>query len=98
MYPKLENVIKQDDKSTIKIEVSVIVDRENFEYKVSVWKRGFRKKKFENICNDWNDDYKYRELSMAARRLFDAEKMLEYVSKMDILRTKMSLWNHLKPC
>lgn len=92
---KYEEMIKRDDGSRVRIRVELKISFRGWGYQVLIHHCLPRKRTWSN-CYD-SDSYEYRKLSMEDRRIYAADKELNYISASEIKEAKLKLWENLKP-
>ncbi len=94
-----EKIIRREDGSRIKIEVSVYMDgfgggKPKYRFHVSSCEKG--KRTFKNVYN-FDRDYTWRALKMDDRLIYSQNKYLEHVSAEEVNQAFLELWEMLKP-
>lgn len=94
---KAEKEFKRDNGDTIKLSISPYMGLygDDFEWKIYLYKRKHRKRKFFNI--DCNDDYTYRKLPLGKERTdYRMRFILSHVSIEEIREVKMMIVEQIK--
>ncbi|MCP4356295.1 MAG: hypothetical protein GY793_11870 [Proteobacteria bacterium] len=94
-----EKIIRREDGSRIKIEVSVYMDghgggKPRYDFTVTLCEKG--KRTFKGVHN-FDYDYTWRAMSMEDRKKYCKNKYLEYVSTEEVNQAFLELWEMLKP-
>lgn len=90
-----EEVFKRPDGSKVMIRVNFWLNNIVPNYDITVYKCEKGKRTWRGTID--TDDYKYRSLSPDDRKTFRREKILEFVTKDEILQASSVIWNKLKP-
>jgi len=95
---KHEKIFIREDKSKIKIIVTFRSDswiHSAPEWNYEIEKQAAGKRKWIKV--EYDNDYKWRNLSMEDRRKYEHKKNLEIVTEKEILEAKLEFWEIIKP-
>ena len=91
---KITKIFKREDKTEIELTISLTIDHRTTHKNISVFKKQFRKGKWENAID--TDSHQYRRLSMEDRQKYELEQIETIVSKDEIDLVKSELIELIK--
>lgn len=95
---KHEKIIRREDGSRVKIEVSIYLDSYRrgepvYSFETSKCEKGKRTWKYPHSEND----YVWRALDIKGRNEYSKNKYLYLVSKEEVMEAYIELWEKIKP-
>lgn len=95
---RYEKVIKREDKSQVKIVITLAFERlrQDYEYRVDVEYKLPRKRTWVGFDTD---DYTWRSLGWQSeeRKVYELAWQLKYVTEEEIQKAKLECWERIKP-
>tara|TARA_R110000850_G_scaffold276183_1_gene417642 strand:+ start:554 stop:862 length:309 start_codon:yes stop_codon:yes gene_type:complete len=92
---RIEEIIKREDGSRVRIVVTVTTYRDKFNYEFSVVSCLKGKRTWTSPHS--NDDHKWRALDMEGRQEYKKKKLLTIVTPIEVHTLAMRLWKTLEP-
>jgi hypothetical protein len=92
---RTEKLIKREDGTQIKIEVSAWMDRGKLSYDTSISTKAPRKRKWDRVRG--GDNWDYRQLSMEDKLKWEYNLMLTLATEEELQSVRLELWESMKP-